>query len=46
MLRYDNPPRGDRSAGFYIKSYIIDWIEMKSVLKLLVYGPQFRNDYS
>ena len=41
----NNPPRGDRSAGFYIICSIFDWILIDSVLKLLLYGTRFRINY-
>ena len=36
----NNPPRGDRSAGFELKFNIFNWILINSVLKLLLYGPR------
>ena len=41
----NNPPRGDRSAGFYIKIYF-NWILIDSGLKLLLYGTRIRINYS
>ena len=41
----NNPPKGDRSAGFYIKFYIFYWILIDSGLKLLLYGTRIRINY-
>ena len=42
----NNPPRGDRSAGFQLNFHMSNWILINPVLELLLYGPRIRINHS